>query len=123
VDVAPSNQVIFRFNILAPTEGIGASITHFYEWKMVDGVEWFGDNTPLTTIRIAPKQGTMTKVSDVFELNWSTAKKKILDAFLNPGVTGTNIPDAWVDSQSPEAGTVVATGTTVNVHLRTGLKP
>jgi len=123
VDVTPGGQVTFRFNIVAPTQGIGAGLTHFFEWQMVEGVEWFGDTTPLTRIRIAPKQGTTTTIPDVFELNWGTAKKKILDAFLNPIITGTNVADAWVDSQSPESGKVVATGTTVNVHLTTGLKP
>jgi FAD binding domain-containing protein/PASTA domain-containing protein len=124
MDVAPGGQVTFHFNIVAPTQGIGSGITHFFEWKMVqEAVEWFGVTTPLTTIHIVPKQGATTTVPDVMELNWSTAKKMILDAFLNPSVTGTDVPNAWVDSQVPKAGTVVATGTTVKVHIRTGAKP
>jgi hypothetical protein len=109
--VAPGGQVTFYFKIVAPSQGVGSGITHFFEWQMVqEGVEWFGITTPLTTIHIGPKQGSTTTVPDVMEQNGSTAKKMLLDAFLNPSVTGaTNDPNAWVDSQLPKGGTVVAT--------------
>ena len=124
VDVAPGGQVTFRFNIVAPSLGIGSGIARFFQWQMVqEAVESFGDTNPLTRISIVPKSGTTTTVPDIIELNWSTAEKMIRDAFLNPNVTGTKVSNAWVDSQSPKAGTMVAAGTTVNIHLRTGPIP
>ena len=84
---------------------------------VLEGIEWFGDTNPLTSIRIAPKQGTMTTVPSVRELSWDAANKMILDAFLTPNFTGTKVPGAWVDSQ------FLKEGTTVKANLRTGPIP
>jgi len=61
-----------------------------------------------------------TTVPDVREQRKSNAIAEVLAAGLTVRTTGTDGPDAWVFSQSPAAGTVVAQGSVVTLQLRTG---
>ena len=123
-DVSPGSQVTFEFNIVAPETGIGSGINSLFKWKMLqESIEWFGVDTTLVSIRINPRTGTTTVVPDVREIQWTSARTMLLDAFLNPTFTGDAGEGAWVESQAPNGGTVVPAGSTVNVHLRTGLIP
>ncbi len=123
-DVSPGARATFKFNIVAPEKGIGAGTAHFFKWRMLrESVEWFGIPTAPVPIRVVPRKGTTTVVPDVIEIEWTVARTKLVDAFLNPVFTGNSGPGAWVDSQSPIGDTEVPVGSTVKVHLRTGLKP
>jgi hypothetical protein len=62
-------------------------------------------------------------VPDVRELRPALAKKQIENAALVARFTGPNQQNAWVSSQSPLAGRLVARRTTVTMVLRTGPIP
>jgi hypothetical protein len=64
-----------------------------------------------------------TEVPDVRELSASVAANRILGAGLKPVFTGSTGPGAWVWHQSPGAGAVVPSGSTVTLQLRTGPIP
>jgi hypothetical protein len=123
-DISPGTHVTYQFNIVAPEKGIGSGKSLFFRWKMLQElVEWFGVSTPLKSVRVVPRTGTTTLVPDVREIQWTSAKTQILDAFLNPVFTGDSGQGAWVQTQEPRGDTVVPVGSTVKVHLKTGLIP
>ena len=62
-------------------------------------------------------------VPDVFEMSGANAAKAVHAAGLVAKFTGANQANAWVASQSPTAGQVVALGSTVTMLLRTGPMP
>jgi PASTA domain-containing protein len=66
---------------------------------------------------------TTAIVPDVLERTAAAAANLVSDAGLVPGFTGQNHTGSWVSSQSPTAGNVVARGSTVTMHLRTGPIP
>ena len=56
-DVAPGDEVTFRFNVTAPT---GAATYHF-QWRMVqEGITWFGDTSVDQPVVVAPVLRSMT---------------------------------------------------------------
>jgi hypothetical protein len=58
-------------------------------------------------------------VPDVVELSKRGAGQRVSAAGLAPRFTGaTTSPDAYVDSQTPAPSTIVASGSTVTMHLR-----
>ena len=62
-------------------------------------------------------------VPDVFEMLGTNAAKAIHAAGLVAKFTGATQGTAWVASQSPPAGQIVALGSTVTMFLRTGPMP
>ncbi len=70
--------------------------------------------------RVVSEQVT---VPDVRELKSGPAVNMIRAAGLVPAITGTNTADAWVATQNPDGGTIVARGSTVSIFLRTGPQP
>jgi PASTA domain-containing protein len=62
-------------------------------------------------------------VPDVRELSRSAADQAVRAAGLVPNFSGPTGPGGWVHSQSPQAGTQVDIGSTVNVVIRTGPRP
>jgi hypothetical protein len=75
-------------------------------------------------LRIGPlaNDGLIT-VPDVLETPRKLAQAEILAAGLVPKFTGSSRPNAWVSSQSPIGGKIVAPGSTVNMVLRAGPLP
>lgn len=69
------------------------------------------------------RQVLPTRVPDVRELVSTVAIRMVVEAGLNPRTTGMSGPGAWVYQQSPRAGRVVASGSTVMLQLRTGPIP
>jgi beta-lactam-binding protein with PASTA domain len=67
-----------------------------------------------------PGQAT---VPDLFEMSGANAAKAVHAAGLVAKFAGANSGNAWVASQSPVAGSVVALGSTVTMVLRTGPIP
>ena len=58
-------------------------------------------------------------VPDVIEFSKRGAGQRVSAAGLVPRFTGaTTSPDAYVDSQTPAPSTIVASGSTVTMHLR-----
>ena len=64
-----------------------------------------------------------TTVPNVFEMTATSASHAIHAAGLVAKFTGANHGNAWVTSQSPVAGHVVPSGSTVTMQLRTGPMP
>ena len=62
-------------------------------------------------------------VPDLFEMSGANAAKAVHAAGLVAKFAGANSGTAWVASQSPVAGSVVALGSTVTMVLRTGPMP
>ena len=65
----------------------------------------------------------LTTVPDVTETPRAIANNEIHAAGLVPKFTGAGGPNAWVFSQSPVGGHVVAKGSTVTMLLRNGPLP
>jgi hypothetical protein len=66
-----------------------------------------------------PPGGPTTIAPDVVEMRKGNATTAVL-ADLVPVFTGKDGPNAWVGSQSPEAGTTVERGSALTMLLRTG---
>jgi hypothetical protein len=62
-------------------------------------------------------------VPDVREMMKDAAVNEIHTAGLEPQYTGSTAPGAWVWNQSPHAGAIVDSGSTVTLQLRTGPIP
>jgi len=66
---------------------------------------------------------TQAIVPDVMEVSREIATNRVHAVGLVPKFTGQSLPLAWVSSQSPTAGQLVATGSTVTMHLHPGPLP
>jgi len=113
-DVTPGGTVSFGFQITAPNEP-GA---YRFAWRMLqEQVEWFGLPMPDAVVRVVYPQGTTT-VPLVEELTGVAASRVVREARLQPVFTGSSDADAVVATQSPPAGTTVALGSTVTMHMQ-----
>jgi FAD binding domain/Ig-like domain from next to BRCA1 gene len=118
-DVPPGATVSFQFNIRAPTQ----PGDYAFQWRMVqEQVEWFGDFTPLVGIGVDPPAG-QTIVPDVVESNEAGADADIRAAGLVPRFNGDHGAGAWVLTQAPHGGQIVAKGTTVTCQLTRRVRP
>ena len=70
-----------------------------------------------------PRGGAPTTVPDVMHKAWQSAASEVRNAQLEPWFTGEVRTGAWVASQRPRAGAIVAAGNTVKCLLRTGPIP
>jgi hypothetical protein len=70
-----------------------------------------------------PRGGAPTTVPDVIHKVWQSAASEIRNARLEPWFTGEVVTGAWVDTQRPRAGTILAGGNTVKCFVRTGAIP
>jgi len=70
-----------------------------------------------------PRGGPPTTVPDVVHQVWQSAASEIRNARLEPWFTGEVVTGAWVDTQRPPAGAIVAGGNTVKCVVRTGPIP
>ena len=76
------------------------------------------------SVKISPlPDDGLTTVPDVLDLPQKLARSEITAAGLVPKFTGSTQPNAWVFSQSPTAGHIVAPGSTVTMFLRAGPLP
>jgi FAD/FMN-containing dehydrogenase len=118
-DTSPGATATFQFTVVAPaTPGLQS-----FQWRMVqDGVEWFGIRSPEVAIEVTPPPGRAV-VPDVTELKASVAAGQIRDVRLVPEFVGPSGADAWVATQSPVGGTVVALASTVRLRTSTGPQP
>ena len=112
--VAPGQEATISFHITAPsTAGLA-----YFQWRMLqEGVEWFGDLSPHTSVRIFQEAGPTT-VPDVEGMARALADDEVRAADLVPRFTGVPGSDTEVWRQSPAAGTSVARGSIVTMEMR-----
>jgi hypothetical protein len=76
-----------------------------------------------STVTMQVRDSVPATVPDVIEMMKANAESAIRAAGLVPAFTGLSGSGAWVSSQSPNGGTIVARGSTVTMQLRTGPIP
>jgi hypothetical protein len=111
-----------------PTGTVGAfEGAHYYHcgaYRPEYGCKMLTLGTPFCAVcqrRI--RQVLPTTVPHVRELRVATAVKLVRGAGLVPKLVGMQRPDSWIWRQSPRAEAIVASGSTVNMQLRTGPIP
>jgi C1A family cysteine protease len=111
--VPPGDTVTFAFDITAPAGFTRAP----FHWQMLqEGVEWFGDTSQRVQIPIFQQAGPTT-VPDVVGMARVLAGNTIRATELVPQFSGAPGNTTEVDRQTPPAGTSVARGTTVQLHM------
>ena len=103
---------------LSAYDRISGTHTYRFACRMLqEQVEWFGLPMPHAVVRVVYPQGTTT-VPFVEELTGVAASRVVREARLQPVFTGSSDADAVVATQSPPAGTTVALGSTVTMHMQ-----
>jgi hypothetical protein len=76
-----------------------------------------------STVTMQVRDAAPATVPDVREMTRADAASAVQAAGLVPAFTGATASGAWVQSQSPSGGSVVASGSTVTMRLQTGPRP
>jgi hypothetical protein len=110
--VGPGEDATFSIQVTAPPI---LGLVKF-QWRLLqDGVEWFGDDTPIVFVRVLQQAGPTT-TPDVLGMVRSAAEIAMKGADLVARFTGAPDP-AEVAQQTPAAGTVVSRGTVVTMRM------